>query len=195
MASATSDTQGSGGSPGPSIDRDETFHILRNRRRRYALHTLKSRAGAAEVGELAEQVAAWEYDVDAADLTAQQRKRVYNSLQQTHLPELDDAGLIEYERGTAELTDRADEIDVYLEVVPDEEIPWSKYYLALAAVCSALAAAAWIGAPGLGALSGFDVATLVTVAFGVSAVTHVVAQRDARLDTAAAPPEVRERGE
>ena len=116
---------------------------------------------------------------------------MYNSLQQTHLPELDDAGLIEYERGTAELTDRADELDVYLEVVPEREVPWSIYYLALWGVCLALVAAARIGAPGLAGLSGFDVATLVSVAFGVSAVVHVAAQRNTRLGEADAPPEVR----
>lgn len=191
MASTLSDTESTGSPSEPGIDRDETFHILRNRRRRYALHTLKHRDESTDIGDIAEQVAAWEYGVDVEGLSAQQRKRVYNSLQQTHLPELDDAGLIDYERGTAELTDRADELDVYLEVVPDEDIPWSKYYLALSAVCAALVAGTWIGAPGLAALSGTGVATLVSVAFGVSAVAHVVAQRDARLDHRTEPPEVR----
>jgi hypothetical protein len=193
MSSTLSSPEPSSGTDGPTIDRDETFHILRNRRRRYALHTLKSHEGGVEIGDVAEQVAAWEYDVDRAALTAQQRKRVYNSLQQTHLPELDEAGLIEYERGTAELTERADELDVYLEVVPEQETPWSKYYLALGAVCSSLAVAVWFSVPGLAGLSGFDVATMANVAFLFSAVVHVAAQRNARLSNCEEPPEVRDK--
>jgi hypothetical protein len=175
---------------GSAIDPDEAFHVLRNRRRRFALHTLKYRDGPVELGEMAEQVAAWEYDVPREALTSQQRKRVYNSLQQTHVPELEDTGLVNYHRGTAELTDRADELDVYLEVVSDRDIPWSRYYLALGAVCTALVAAAWIGAPGIAALSGNGVAAFVSVAFTVSATAHVLTQRQDRVGRTAVPPEV-----
>jgi hypothetical protein len=41
-----------------SIGRDELFHILRNQRRRFALHHLKHCEDAVDVGELATQIAA-----------------------------------------------------------------------------------------------------------------------------------------
>jgi hypothetical protein len=192
MPTVIPDGEGSAaGDEGPAIDPDEAFHVLRNRRRRFALHTLKYRDGPVELSDMAEQVAAWEYDVPREALTSQQRKRVYNSLQQTHVPELENTGLVDYHRGTAELTDRADELDVYLEVVSDRDIPWSRYYLALGAVCTALVAAAWIGAPGIAALSGNSVAAFVSVAFTVSASAHVVTQRQDEVGRTAEPPEVR----
>jgi hypothetical protein len=193
ITAATDGSRGeSSGPTEPAIDRNDVFHVLRNRRRRYALHALKSRDEPVELGDLAEQVGAWEYDVAPRELTSQQRKRVYNSLQQTHLPELDETGLVDFERGTAELTERAHELDVYLEVVPKRDIPWSRYYLALSAVCSALVAAVWLGAPGLEVFSGISLAAFVTVAFTVSAVAHVIAQRNARMGATTEPPEVRE---
>lgn len=189
--STTGGPDGPVGADDRSIDRDEAFHVLRNQRRRFALHALKQRDEPVELGDLAEQVAAWEYDVAPEELTAQQRKRVYNSLLQTHVPELEETGLVEYDRGTTELTDRAEEIDVYLEVVSGRDVPWSSYYLALGAVCSALLAAVWLGAPVVGAVSGIGVATFTTVAFSVSAIAHLFTQRDARIGEAEEPPEVR----
>lgn len=189
--STTGEPDGPVGTEDQSIDRDEAFHVLRNQRRRFALHALKQRDEAVELGDLAEQVAAWEYDVEPDGLTAQQRKRVYNSLLQTHVPELEETGLVEYDRGTTELTDRAEEIDVYLEVVSGRDVPWSSYYLALSAVCSALLAAVWLGAPVVGAISDIGVAMFTAVTFGVSAVAHVAVQRETRIGEAEEPPELR----
>ncbi len=43
-----------------SVDRDDVFDVLSNPRRRYALHTLRREDRELQLGEVAEQVAAWE---------------------------------------------------------------------------------------------------------------------------------------
>ena len=92
---------------------DTVFEILSNRRRRLVLYYLREHGGMATMNELSENIAALENDVPVADLTSQQRKRVYVSLYQTHLTKLEETGMIEYDRdeGEVRLTDRADEVD------------------------------------------------------------------------------------
>jgi DNA-binding transcriptional ArsR family regulator len=86
---------------------DRIFHILRNQRRRRILDYLASNPTTTR-SDLAEHVAALENDVSIADLTATQRKRVYVSFHQSHLPALDEAGALAYDRdrGTVERTPR-----------------------------------------------------------------------------------------
>lgn len=71
MSSTSAGQTGSGGTGTAftagavaDMDRDEVFHVLRNRRRRYTLHYLR-REERAEIGDIAEQVAAWENEITA----------------------------------------------------------------------------------------------------------------------------------
>ncbi len=86
------------------VTRDDAYHILQNERRRRALAFLAERDWLVNVGVVAEHIAAIENDVDVDELTAQQRKRVYISLYQAHLPKLDEHGIVDYDqsRGTVE---------------------------------------------------------------------------------------------
>ncbi|MFB6103926.1 MAG: hypothetical protein ABEJ57_02410 [Halobacteriaceae archaeon] len=197
MIGSTLSTQQGGGGPtgpgGPELDRDDVFHVLRNRRRRYALHYLKRREeAAAEIGEIADQVAAWENEISVPEVTSTQRKRVYNALQQTHLPELDDTGFVEYERGHVELTPQAAELDIYLELVSQQDVPWSEYYLGLGAVFTALVAAVWAGVYPFTHLPGLAWATFIAVTLAVSALANFLLQRGTRLGETEEPPEVRD---
>ncbi|WP_435155658.1 DUF7344 domain-containing protein [Haladaptatus sp. DFWS20] len=133
---------------GDTVSRDEIFHILRNRRRRYAIHYLKQHDGSVSIGELADQVTAWEHGITPEAITSQQRKRIYNSLQQTHLPKLARTGFVEYDsaRGTVELKERAVRLDMYLEIVPERDLPWAQYYLGLGGVSVTLMGAVWLEA-------------------------------------------------
>ena len=173
------------------IDRDELFHILRNQRRRFALHHLKHEAESVDVGDLATQVAAWENEVSVEEVTSKQRRRVYNALQQTHVPELEDTGVVEVERREVELTDRADELDIYLEVVPGADIPWSEYYLALGGVSLAVLVAVGLGVGPFAALSGVGVGIFAVVAFLVSALANHYYQHESLLGGHERPPELR----
>jgi hypothetical protein len=86
------------------VARDDAYHLLQNQRRRRVLRFLSERDWMVNVGVIAEHVAAIENDVPVDELDAQQRKRVYISLYQSHLPKLDEHDVVDYDqsRGTVE---------------------------------------------------------------------------------------------
>lgn len=175
------------------LSRDDIFEVLSNRRRRYVLHYLTQNGDAATLGQAAEQVAAWENETRVDEVTADQRKRVYTSLQQFHLPKLDDQNVVEFDdrSGRIELTAAGDDLDVYVEVVGEHDIPWSHYYLGLAATgggfvgLSALEVPPFVDVPDSGWL------LFVLVSLGVLAVAHAVVAQRSRLGAGGPPPEVR----
>ncbi|GAA0549418.1 hypothetical protein ABNG02_07730 [Halorubrum ejinorense] len=166
---------------GPS--RDEVFTALSNRRRRNVITYLKRNGDDARVRDIAEQLAAWENDLEIPEVTYKQRKRVYTALHQSHLPKLASSGFIDYEsdRGIVSLTDESRQLDVYLEVVSENEILWSEYYVGLAVVCGLLAAAAWAGTVPFDAVSGYAYAALFALVFGVSGLVHRTVTRRNRV--------------
>lgn len=111
-----------------SLSQDRVFDILSNPRRRFVLHYLSSQSDSIPLRELADEVARWETGDET--LSPQQRKRVYVSLYQTHIPRLADAGMIEFdsESGLVELRDRAMEIDKYVKNQSDDR-RWPIYYI------------------------------------------------------------------
>jgi hypothetical protein len=174
------------------LSRDEVFELLANTRRRFALHYLLRIDGAAELREMAARVAAWEYRTAVEELTADQRKRVYTSLQQTHLRKLDDAGIVDFDDDDARVhpTEATDELEVYLEVVPGRAFPWREYYLALGAVSSALVIVGWANVGPFGMVPDIALAGLIAAVVTLSAAAHVYAARRMRLGGTEAPPEL-----
>jgi DNA-binding transcriptional ArsR family regulator len=171
------------------IPKEDAFEILKNRRRRDILHYLKQNGSEAEVGEMAKQIAAWENDTDVDAVTSKQRKRLYTALYQSHLPKMDDVGILEYNqrRGYVELTDEGSELDVYLEFVPGNDINWSQYYLALTCVSAVLFAAQYFGVYPF-ALSTSTVTAVVVTAFGVSAFVHMYKNAMNKIGRQGPPP-------
>ena len=90
---------------GPS--RGEIFTALSNGRRRNVVTYLEEHGDDARVRDIAEQLAAWENDLEINEVTYKQRKRVYTALHQSHLPKLAESGFIDYEpnRGIVSLTE------------------------------------------------------------------------------------------
>jgi len=178
----------SSGTPEP-LSRDEIFDLLSNHRRRYALHAVKRIDGDVEIADITKQVAAWENGKSREEITAQERHRVYTSMQQTHLPAMDRAGVIEYDNGTVTLADGAENLEVYMDIVPEQSIPWGEYYLGLAAVSGALLAAVSAGVfpESIPALAW---GWLVVVLLAGSALYHVVQSRRMRLGATDTPPEI-----
>jgi hypothetical protein len=90
----------SGSDPTPMTDAtpDELFEALRTERRRRVVRTIAD-LGSVELGDLSEIIASQENDCAVAEVTTQQRKRVYVSLYQTHIPKLDDLGVVEAPEG------------------------------------------------------------------------------------------------
>lgn len=175
----------------PEPTRDELFHVLRNRRRRYAIHHLERAGEPVDVGELATQIAAWENDVPVEAVTSKQRRRVYNALQQTHVPELDDTGLVETDRREVELTERASELDVYLELVDGRDVPWSEYYLGVGVVGAAVTGLTALNFGPFAAVPDVAAAVFVVVVLLVSAGANYYYQHGNRIGEHDRPPELR----
>ena len=166
---------------GPS--RDEVFTALSNARRRNVIKYLKKNGSEARVRDIAEQLAAWENGVEMPAVTYKQRKRVYTALHQSHLPKLAASGFIDYEsdRGLVSLTEESRQLEVYLEIVSDNEILWSEYYVGLAVVCGLLATAAWAGTVPFAGVSGYAYATLFALVFVISGIVHRTSTKRNRL--------------
>jgi DNA-binding transcriptional ArsR family regulator len=175
-----------------TIGNDEIFHLLSNARRRYVLHCLLQRGGYATKRELSRQVAAWENDVPPEQVTSDMRKPVYIALHQTHIPQLVDQGLVEAENGDITLTDRAEHLRTYLEVVEADDISWGTFYFGLSGLSMALAAAHAAGLAPWGALSGGAVAGLIATAFAATSAVQVARERRNRVGGAGPPPELDE---
>jgi len=154
--------------------RDEIFTALSNARRRRVIKYLKQNEPEARVRDIAEQLAAWENDLEVSEVSYKQRKRVYTALHQSHLPKLAASGFIEYEsdRGLVSLTDESRQLEVYLEIVSENEILWSEFYFGLAVVGALAGAAAAVGTVPFASVSGYTYAILTSVAFGVSSLVH-----------------------
>lgn len=195
MSRATTRRGGrTGGNTDDAVSREEVFDLLSNRRRRHTLHYLRQQKEERPVDlrELSTQLSAWETGTPPEAITHKQRKRVYTALRQTHLPKMDRTGVVDYDaaRGVVEPTAELEDVEIYLDVVPGNEIPRSEYYLGLAAVCAGLLAAVGIGAFPFDQLPVFGWAVLIVAAFTVSAAVDVHYNRQRRLGCEGAPPDV-----
>ncbi|MFB6223007.1 MAG: hypothetical protein ABEH86_04960 [Haloarcula sp.] len=165
------------------LSKGEIFDVLQNERRRYTLQYLRQTDGPAQLGDIAGHVAAQEYNCPNTEVTSAQRKRVYTTLQQSHLPRMHDSGIIEYdaETGTVSKTAQTEDLTVYLEIVPGSEFPWREYYLSLGAVSLAIVTILWVGVYPFTVISPLVWATTIAVVLSVSAGYHTYAGREMTL--------------
>lgn len=85
--------------PPRTISKDAVFHLLQNSRRRAVLRIFIAHSeGDIAIGDVADRVAAWENNTTVSSLSSMDRQRVYIALYQSHLPKLDDHGVIDYDR-------------------------------------------------------------------------------------------------
>lgn len=168
------------------------FEILSNRRRRYAAHAIKQEAETATIGDIAERVAAWEYDVDRTDLSYDERKRVYTALQQSHLPKMDAVGIVSFDkdRGVIEPEPALEDVDVYMDIVQGRDIPWSQYYLGLTAIALGVTIAVGLGSWPFGTLPELSGMLGIVVMFGISAAIHAYYATATRIGVEETPPEL-----
>ncbi|MHC3437968.1 DUF7344 domain-containing protein [Natrialbaceae archaeon A-gly3] len=164
---------------GDSLSKDVIFELLKNRRRREVLQYLLETEETVTLGELAEQIAAWENDTEVTALSSDQRKRVYVALYQTHLPKMDDAGIIEYDqdRGLIELSDNADLLMMYLDTDAHRTDRWDRWYALLSVLGAAAVTAAYLGVPPASFVPTAAVAVTVVLAFLVLSLVHVIVNR------------------
>lgn len=149
------------------LTNDEIFHLLSNSRRRYLLYYLERRGGSAELRDLARLIAADENETTSADVSSDAIRRVYISLYQLHVPNLEEYGIIEYDEETTivSMTDRVDEM---FDLFATEEDRWPLYYVAIA-----LGGALVLGSITLDVLSVSAVPVAFLVLLGVSAMAVI----------------------
>jgi len=193
IMSSAQQIDGAGAEPAGGISEDDLFDVLANQRRRFAVHLLKHDPGdAIEIGEMAEQIAAWENGIDTTEITSSERKRVYTALQQSHLPKMDEAGVVEFnkDRGVIRSRSALEDMDVYMDVVEGREIPWSEYYLGLSGVAAALVSAVWLGAWPFVLLPEMVWTLAIVVAFAFSALAHKHYTAEMEVGRGEEPPEL-----
>lgn len=175
------------------LSSDVVYSLLADKRRRYTLHYLKQRREPAPVRDVAEQVAAWENGKSIEEITSQERKRVYIALYQSHLPTLDKEGVVEYDadRGVVSLSTSMADREVYLEVVPAGNVPWSLFYVGLVAADAVVLALAWLDIYPFDLLPDIGWASVILVTFAAAAFAQTYQFRRMRFGDDGPPPELR----
>lgn len=113
---------GSGSVPSESFEiadpdaLDAIFDVLSNRRRRHVLRCLDEYDDPMALADLADEVAVREHGTALTEISAEEVKRIYVSLYHSHVPRLEDAGVVEYnqDRDLVALTSKGTGLDEYV---------------------------------------------------------------------------------
>jgi hypothetical protein len=142
-----------------------------------------------EVTDLAEEVAAWENDTTRDQLSSQERKRVYVSLYQTHIPKLASAAVVDSARdtGLVELTSKTRQMDRYLQTPQQDRIPWQYIYAPIAIVSAALLGLTVLDVWLFAGVDPVVMSIVLTLVLGGVVVAHLAY---IRLQESAVPPEL-----
>ena len=188
----TQNTQGEGDPDHNGVTEDDLFSLLSNQRRRLAVHLLKQHDEPVDIGTMATKIAAWENNISEAEVTGDDRKRVYTALQQSHLPTMDEAGIVTFNkrRGIIEPKPALEDVELYLDIVKSHEIPWSEYYLGLAAVSFGVLAATWVNVWPFVLLPDIAWGGIIVTVLLISAVAHHLYMRSRKLGDVDNPPKV-----
>jgi DNA-binding transcriptional ArsR family regulator len=157
--------------PGPgSITESEVFRLLGNDRRRAVLRQVVD-GGAVDLSEASKTIA--RVETEGEEVSSSQYKSVYVSLQQSHLPKLADAGVVDYDSESnvvgpgPHIADAREYLRPESEPVPH---PSLQVVLATSAVGLLLVLAAEVGVPGVATVgsSVWGVLALLVVTLGLS---------------------------
>lgn len=161
-----------------TLDEGTIHDVLRNDRRRHTIESLRDSDGVSKVNVLAETIAASESGTDPPPTN--KRQSVYVSLHQTHLPKLDDLGIISYdsEDRTVELLDRVEQVEMYMEVVPRYSLSWGEFYVAWGVLGLLSLLGVVIGVPVLSELTPVIVSAGFSFGLTIAAAYHVYSQQD-----------------
>lgn len=164
---------------GPTVDLSpvEIHDVLSNERRKMVIDLLRSERTEISARDLSEYIA--ERETGESPPPRNKRQSAYVSLHQTHLPKLDELGIIEYDQSekTVALDDEASrEVSVYMETVPRYGISWSEYYAGVSALGLLLISANAIGVPVIEGIGVAVLASTVLVVVGASAIYQTARQ-------------------
>lgn len=151
----------------------EIHDVLRNERRTQTLKCLSRTEEMMTVRELSERLAALETGETPPPRNI--RESAYNSLHQVHLPKLDELGIVEYEqnRKLISLADGYSQVDLYIEAVSGDDIPWATYYWVLGVLALGTVVLSSIGTAAFAILSVPIWALLFFCLFVFSALYHI----------------------
>lgn len=112
------------------LSKSDIFGVLQNYRRRCVLEILREQ-GNQSIRSLSEEIARLESGTD--DPKSSVRKSIYVSLLQTHIPKMENLGVLIYDRehDNVKLLPAASNFDIYMETVEKGDIPWSHFYIGL----------------------------------------------------------------
>lgn len=162
-----------------SLDVGDIHDVLRNDRRREVLSELKANSGEATIRELSERIASAETGEDPPPRNV--RQSVYVSLHQTHLPKLDELGIVDYDTDgkTVKLRSEAEAVREYM-TPPDAgepSLPLAYVLLGLAGLVTSVAIA-FNFADGMGVVEWAP--SVLFAAIVVIAVYHLYSGRNDR---------------
>lgn len=161
------------------LEETQIHDVLRNDRRRLTIRCLRdAEEDRLALSDLSEQVAALE--TGESPPPADKRQSVYVSLQQTHLPKLSELDVVEYDtdRKSVTLRDRVEEIEVYMEVVPQYGLTWGEFYFVLGLVGLLTTVAVSLGTVLFGNLPPLVVSAVLFLVLTVSSAYHVYTHQD-----------------
>lgn len=157
------------------------FDVLSSERRRFVLAYLLEGDGTATLNELARELGAREYETSPDELTDTQRRRLYVSLYQTHVPKMEHYDIVEYDAdsGLVSATELARKVNRYCGPCTADGPPWTLVYLGLSTAWLVLIAASILEIGVLGAVDGTVLSLSVVLSFGLLALLHrIVQERD-----------------
>ena len=145
---------------------EQVYTILANERRRHTLEHLGNVGGVVTVHELSALVAG--HETGESPPPKRCRESVYTSLVQTHLPKLEELGVIEYDRETQtiEVSRHARDVALYTEVVASAGVTWSEVYRTLGVASLTGLLASLLGVP---LVSAVDPVLLTSLGLGLFA--------------------------
>jgi len=152
-----------------SLPLNQVFDVLKNERRRYVLKYLRRTEGQVSLGEVAEQIAAWENDKAVRNISSSERKRVYVGLYQCHLPKMDSMDVVSFNkpRGTIDVGPNADDVYEYIDIAEEtRDRPWHVYSVALSLLGAIVLTAAML-------LSSVTTLPIVEIAVGLIVATFL----------------------
>jgi DNA-binding transcriptional ArsR family regulator len=163
----------------PHVPEETVFELLANARRRRSLSYLAEHKRTT-VRELADAVAAAECTDEPTDAT---RSAVYVSLRQSHLPRLAEAGLVDFDSETNEVTvrSRARGATLYLELVTSYGLTWGEWYQYIGVAGLLCVLGSSLSLPGVSLVPTTLWATAGLAAFAVTGASQLLADRRATL--------------
>lgn len=156
-----------------TLEESEIFHILGNDRRRAIVQLLAARSDRIAVSEIATTIASRESETTPPPNNLY--KSVYVSLQQTHLPHLEEEAVIDYdtEAKTIGTGPRFDDVVSYVDGPDESDGSVLLVHLGLAVVGLALVAFASLGVPVVSRLDPALWCALVLVAIAGSSLVQL----------------------